>query len=75
MGMRYADLSKGQRMLEILKCAFALQSPLISLDEPFSGLDPVARRRVTDGIIEHMCGLWRDGPARLALHRRRRALR
>ena len=53
--MRYTDLSKGQRMLENLITGLALRPPLLLLDEPFSGLDPVARRRVTDGIIEHMC--------------------
>lgn len=54
-GLRYADLSKGQRMLENLAAALALRAPLLLLDEPFSGLDPVARRMVTDGIVEHMC--------------------
>lgn len=53
--MRYADLSKGQAMLENLAAALALRAPLLLLDEPFSGLDPVARRMVTDGIVEHMC--------------------
>jgi ABC-2 type transport system ATP-binding protein len=53
--MRYADLSKGQRMLENVTAALAVRPPLLLLDEPFSGLDPVARRMVTDGIIEHMC--------------------
>ncbi|QDV05917.1 ABC transporter ATP-binding protein YtrB [Planctomycetes bacterium Poly30] len=53
--MRYADLSKGQRMLENVTAALAVRPPLLLLDEPFSGLDPVARRLVTDGLIEHMC--------------------
>lgn len=53
--LRYADLSKGQAMLENLAAALALRAPLLLLDEPFSGLDPVARRLVTDGIVEHMC--------------------
>lgn len=53
--LRYADLSKGQRMLENVTAALAVRPPLLLLDEPFSGLDPVARRLVTDGIIEHMC--------------------
>ncbi|MEM9381819.1 MAG: ABC transporter ATP-binding protein [Planctomycetota bacterium] len=53
--LRYAELSKGQRMLENLAAALALRPPLLLLDEPFSGLDAVARRLVTDGLIQHMC--------------------
>lgn len=53
--LRYEDLSKGQRMLENVTTALAVRPSLLLLDEPFSGLDPVARRLVTDGIIEHMC--------------------
>ena len=53
--LRYDDLSKGQRMLENVAAALAVRPELLLLDEPFSGLDPVARRLVTDGIIEHMC--------------------
>ena len=53
--LRYDDLSKGQRMLENVTAALAVRPALLLLDEPFSGLDPVARRLVTDGIIEHMC--------------------
>ncbi len=53
--MRYADMSKGQKMLENVTAALAVRPPLLLLDEPFSGLDPVARRLVTDGLIEHMC--------------------
>lgn len=52
---KHATLSKGQRMLESLAVALALRPPLLLLDEPFAGLDPVARRLVADGIIEHMC--------------------
>ena len=52
---RHGELSKGQRMLESLAIALSLRPPLLLLDEPFSGLDPIARRLVTDGIIEYMC--------------------
>ena len=53
--LRYSRLSKGMRMLENVTAALAMQPRLLLMDEPFSGLDPVARRRVTDGLIEHMC--------------------
>lgn len=64
--MRYADLSKGQRMLENVTAALAVRPPLLLLDEPFSGLDPVARRLVTEGLIEHMCE--HDASALLVSH-------
>ena len=53
--VKHGTLSKGQRMLESLAVALALRPPLLLLDEPFAGLDPVARRLVADGLIEHMC--------------------
>lgn len=53
--MHYDQLSKGQRMLENVTAALAVKPPLLLMDEPFSGLDPAARRLVTDGLIEHMC--------------------
>ncbi len=54
-GTPYGDLSKGQRMLENLAVVLARKPQLMLLDEPFSGLDPVARRLVTEGIIESLC--------------------
>ncbi|MCP3916503.1 MAG: ABC transporter ATP-binding protein [bacterium] len=51
---RIADLSKGQRMLEALVAALAHSPRLLLLDEPFSGLDPFARRRVFDGVLDHL---------------------
>lgn len=54
--MRYAELSKGQRALENLVAALAHRPALLLLDEPFASLDPLARRRVFDGVLEHLKG-------------------
>ncbi len=51
---RYSELSKGQKALENLVVALAHHPKVLLLDEPFSGLDAIARRRVFGGVLEHL---------------------
>ncbi len=45
------ELSQGQRAKAALLTALAYRPPLLLLDEPSSGLDPVVRRDIVDAII------------------------
>jgi len=49
---KYHDLSRGGRELACLVAALAHKPKLLLLDEPFSGLDVLARRRVFDALLE-----------------------
>ncbi len=49
---RYHDLSRGGMELACLVAALAHRPKLLLLDEPFSGLDVLARRRVFDALLE-----------------------
>ena len=49
---RYHDLSRGGKELACLVAALAHRPKLLLLDEPFSGLDVLARRRVFDALLE-----------------------
>ncbi|MBK7644892.1 MAG: ABC transporter ATP-binding protein [Planctomycetes bacterium] len=49
---RYHDLSRGGKELACLVAALAHKPKLLLLDEPFSGLDVLARRRVFDALLE-----------------------
>lgn len=48
---RVESLSKGQRARAGLLAALAHRPPLLLLDEPSSGLDPVVRRDIVDAIL------------------------
>jgi len=48
---RFGGLSRGEGMKAMLVAALAPQPPLLLLDEPFAGLDPVAREDVLKGVI------------------------
>ncbi|ADU51830.1 ABC transporter related protein [Thermaerobacter marianensis DSM 12885] len=48
---RVGELSKGMRTRVRLLLGLARTAPLVLLDEPFSGIDPVSRRRVADAIL------------------------
>ena len=49
---KYHDLSRGGKELACLVAALAHRPKLLLLDEPFSGLDVLARRRVFDALLE-----------------------
>ena len=49
-------LSRGMRMKAALASALAYRPPLIILDEPFSGLDPLVRDEFSEGLLERAAG-------------------
>lgn len=58
---RFVQLSQGQRRMATIVRALMVKPGLLILDEPASGLDPVAR----EGFLERVAALMRDpaGPA------------
>lgn len=63
LDQRYRTLSKGQARRVQLLLALAHRPPLLLLDEPTEGLDPVARDAVLTGLTEHMA----DAPTTLLI--------
>ena len=50
--VRLGSMSRGQRMRARLLTAVAYRPRLLLLDEPFSGLDPMVRGDVIEGMLE-----------------------
>ncbi|HZU27054.1 MAG TPA: ABC transporter ATP-binding protein [Bryobacteraceae bacterium] len=48
---KLANLSHGMRMKTALACSLAYRPRLLLLDEPFTGLDPLVRDELTEGIL------------------------
>src|SRR5262249_4620025 len=48
---RMGDLSHGTRLKMALACALPYRPRLLILDEPFSGLDPLVREELMEGLL------------------------
>ena len=55
-GRRVRQLSKGMLAKLSLVIALAHEPQLLILDEPLSGLDPLARDEFLDGVLQGLCG-------------------
>ena len=53
-GQRYGDLSKGQARRVQLVMALAHRPPLLLMDEPTDGLDPLAQDRFQSMLADHL---------------------
>jgi ABC-2 type transport system ATP-binding protein len=49
---RLRHLSRGMRMKAALAASLAYRPPLLIMDEPFSGLDPLVREELIEGLLE-----------------------
>lgn len=52
LGRKLKHLSRGMHMKAALTSALAFHPKLIVLDEPFSGLDPLVRDQLIEGLLE-----------------------
>ncbi|HEY4087878.1 MAG TPA: ABC transporter ATP-binding protein [Bryobacteraceae bacterium] len=53
---KISQLSRGMRMKTALASSLAYHPPLVILDEPFTGLDPLVRDEFIEGLIENAEG-------------------
>ena len=51
-GRKLRDFSRGMKMKAALVVSLAYRPPLLVLDEPFSGLDPVVRDQMVEALVE-----------------------
>ena len=56
------QLSRGMRMKAALASVLAFRPPLIIMDEPFSGLDPLVRDELIKALLDRMSDEYEDDP-------------